>query len=73
MNEDMHIKIGPRSTVGEVIEALAQIPEEYEVDLFGEAEFFIHVDAEDEEVTFTDKDAERYNSDELLDDDLEDD
>lgn len=73
MNENMHIQIGPRSTVAELMEALSQIPGEYEVDLFGEAEFFIHVDDEDEEVTFTDKDQLRYETDALIGDEAEDD
>lgn len=45
------ITVGPRCTIGELRDMVADLPDEYEITCCGQEEFYIHIDPDNEVAT----------------------
>jgi len=71
-DREKRTEIGPRMTVGEFKALLENVPDQYEDCCSGSETFFMHVDDENEVISFDDSELEEdYDLDDLDDDEYE--
>ena len=57
-DREKRTEIGPRMTIGEFKALLENVPDQYEICCNGYEDFFMHVDDENEMISFDDSDLE---------------